>query len=225
MSYSHIQAMFNSYVYGKNTKSKVLKMINDLYDPNGEVWVKVTDSSSSRFGSIGRAYPANVRNRDDPKEWAHALKLYQEQFTYYSDKTYFHKPNIVVEFDKGRKLPNEYGVNSMVDWLEDYSGGYVWNFKRNVGASKLKVQPVDRLGNNVNVGDLVVYSKKEYSRPGNTLYFGTVKKITRSGMCYCENIKLNENDSVSTTRIQQSHGLTKLYKEIFSDLTLLKLQY
>lgn len=196
----------------------------DLFNPNKPLWVKITDKNNPRFGAIGRVVPTAVFGKP-ASEWAKEEQDYlarvRSKILYRAGTQFL--PPLSVDFGKGRKLHNPYGLTSMCEWLIDYTGTYEWHFKRK--EKPAPVQAFDRLGLPLVVGDMVVYSKKEYHKIGNTVFFGVITKITSTGACYCRNIKISEKDSTHTTRLQQSHSLMKMHKDIFKELMIQKLTY
>lgn len=87
---------------------------------------------------------------------------------------------------------------------------------------------IDRFGNTMSVGDLVVYFVKSVHNKSN-IQIGNITNITKSNTIYCKNIKFNEDDAVEEIVVKGVRGTNnnvfRLTENIFNEITMLKLMY
>ena len=87
---------------------------------------------------------------------------------------------------------------------------------------------IDRFGNTMSVGDLVVYFVK-YANNSSNIQIGNITNITKSNTIYCKNIKFNEDDYVEEVVVkginQTNNNVFRLTENIFNEITMLKLMY
>ena len=87
---------------------------------------------------------------------------------------------------------------------------------------------IDRFGNTMSVGDLVVYFVKHVHNKSN-IQIGNITNITKSNTIYCKNIKFNEDDSVEEIAVKgvmgTNNNVFRLTENIFNEITMLKLMY
>lgn len=87
---------------------------------------------------------------------------------------------------------------------------------------------IDRFGNTMSVGDLVVYFVK-YANNSSNIQIGNITNITKSNTIYCKNIKFNEDDNVEEIIVKginsTNNNVFRLTENIFNEITMLKLMY
>lgn len=87
---------------------------------------------------------------------------------------------------------------------------------------------IDRFGNTMGVGDLVVYFVKSVHNKSN-IQIGNITNITKSNTIYCKNIKFNEDDAVEEIVVKGVRGTNnnvfRLTENILNEITMLKLMY
>lgn len=87
---------------------------------------------------------------------------------------------------------------------------------------------IDRFGNTMSVGDLVVYFVK-YANNSSNIQIGNITNITKSNTIYCKNIKFNEDDNVEENIVKginsTNNNVFRLTENIFNEITMLKLMY
>ena len=87
---------------------------------------------------------------------------------------------------------------------------------------------IDRFGNTMGIGDLVVYFVK-YANNSSNIQIGNITNITKSNTIYCKNIKFNEDDIVKEIVVKginsTNNNVFRLTENIFNEITMLKLMY
>lgn len=83
---------------------------------------------------------------------------------------------------------------------------------------------IDRFGNEMSVGDPVVYYTNGLYGDTN-LYIGNISSISKSNTIYCKNVKFKDSDYVSEVRIKGQNNIFKLTDDIKEQIMLLKLMF
>lgn len=222
---SHIDYVSWSYYgYSRNhapattlDQTKAKEFLKLLYDPKQTVWVGLGDTRSNRCGSIGIAVPSGMNHKDRSNWPAFDPTILECPYRYAA---------IDVHFDKGRKSTNMSCYFDGIYWLDTYTGPVVYEFKRSVKVVTPSKPVYDRLGNTLNVGDFVAYvGRKPYTTGAGELYFGFVEKRTDGGLIYVKNIKLSDDDTQRTNRIDRPEKVTKLNKDVIDQLMLRRLTF
>lgn len=91
-------------------------------------------------------------------------------------------------------------------------------------APVVKKTLIDRFGNEMAVGDSVVYYTNGIYGDTN-LYIGNISSISKSNTIYCKNVKFNSTDYVSEVRIKGQNNIFKLTDDIKEQIMLLKLMH
>lgn len=173
----------------------------------------------ARFGSIGRIQSIKTRTdktyvgpnhswggkpywvlQRDPKNWKEITRI----------------ESVIVEWDD-RKTTNEFDPHYCIV-LEGFKGPTRFNYVTNDGVEK--VIPTDRLGNEIEVGHMVVF----FNRREKCLRFGVVSKVTLAGIVYVKDFKLEEDECSSERRITYaSSDCAVLSGDLLDQLMLKKL--
>lgn len=187
--------------------------VNRLNDPNKTCWVRISDPTSARKGSIGIAVPVGF-NKDDTSTWPAPKLLPQNAYSYqYSGMV---PRRVDIYLGEGKTVMSyNYGKPGL-EWLPAYTGPQTWSFVRGDGSPK-KLH-YDALGDEIKLGDFGCYADTD-----GTLYFGTVTKIPKSGAIYVTNIKTDKRRS-HEFRLRRGDQFARMTKDIFSRLMLLKLE-
>lgn len=174
----------------------------------------------ARFGSIGRIQSIRTRTdktytgpnhswggqsywdlQRDPKNWKEVTRA----------------DAIIVEWDD-RKTTNEFEPHYCTV-LEGFTGPTRFNYVTNAGAER--VIPTDRLGNDIEVGQTIVFFNR---RGDKCLRFGVVSKVTKAGMVYVKDFKLEDDEYSSERRIMYaSSDCAVLSGDVLDQLMLKKL--
>lgn len=190
------------------------RLVDSWY--NGDtVWAEVT--TGARKGSIGKLVPQGVLpgttlglpTKPKPKD-------------YYDRSTWYSLSRAELIFGNDRANLTMYGFDDVV-WLPDYTGDVVWKFTR--GPGKPQVTPLDQMGIEVEVGDLVMFGYKVYNTKGITQLLGRVTAISKAGVLTVKRTKLKEEDYESEYRVPTPHGVIKLHDDIFKELMIRKLSF
>ena len=82
----------------------------------------------------------------------------------------------------------------------------------------------DRMGNELNVGDLIVYALFHFQVTGSALYVGHITKISpRSRDVYATNIPLVANEKSEEKKIKDLYQIMKIEKNFIDQLMLKRL--
>jgi len=179
-----------------------------LWDPTQTVWIEVTDPDSARCGSIGIIVPFGLTDEDRTNWHARPKNKYSYGSTLLDD-------NFTVSFQDGKStkmaLPKA-GFN----WLPDYTGPKVWNFKTK--EAKPKYVFTDIMGDVIELDDFVAYTNA-----WGQMSFGHVTKISKVGMIYVTNMKTEKKLHQYETRLKNGEQCCRMTKDIFQRLMLMKL--
>jgi len=218
VDFSQSEVSVSDWSYYSNDAMRFAKI---LYDPTRKVYVRVDKLGSSREGTIAVAVPCGYsRERND---WI--TPDFSQQSSYYYSRNW-NVYYVDLHHDDGRVTKGVSARNLELTWLTGYSGSTVWKFVRGAAKPKPpKIPSMDRLGHEISVGDLVVFTANHYRYSAGTLFFGTVRKISDKGIPTVEAFKTRENDSNREYRILQPDRVTKLTADILDDLMMRKLMY
>lgn len=191
-------------------------------DPTRTVYVGYGNDEHARYGSIGIAVPKGC-DPNDRSNWPpyQASNLQNRYHTTYSS---IHP--IDVHWDAKHKSEDIYIHSSKLFWLTAYQGPTKWVFTKKAKEEKQKVIAYDKLNNEVQVGDFVTFvGRTTYGSGKGDLMFGFVERISNAGIMFCKNIKLSDADHVREWRVAKGDQVSKLNKEILTQLMLRRLTF
>lgn len=132
-----------------------------------DIWFKV--NSGSRTGSIGKLLA--------PEEVFPPLS---KRYYYMIEIGNGRNPKVTVDFG-GKEIEMGLKILNDLEFILDYEGDYVTKFTKGIAAAKpTEVKTPDLLGNNIKVGDWVIYQlKSRYAL--NTVGLGKLNRISNAG--------------------------------------------
>lgn len=163
-----------------------------------DIWFKV--NSGSRTGSIGKLLaPEEVFPKLDAR--------YYYMIEIGGDRN----PKVTVDFGS-KQIEMGLKILTDLEFLLDYEGDYVTKFTKGIAAAKpTEVKNPDLLGNNIKVGDWVIYqSKTRYA--ANTVGLGKLNRISNAGNAWVMSVGKNGEE-----REVQTLGCNALIKIQMTD--------
>ena len=86
------------------------------------------------------------------------------------------------------------------------------------------VKPImDRLGTKIKVGDFCSFVARNPSTNKLQTYFGKVTKIDKSGLIWCENIKLNDSDVIKERKVSDNSNIVVITNDLMDRIMIHRL--
>lgn len=192
------------------TRNEHVPFTGSLYRSDVMTWVRICDEKSARRGSIGIAVPKGY-DPVDRSAWPPRAK---PKYSYFQNDL---DNSIDIYLGENKVLKNYSFHKRGIEWLKDYQGPATWVFNKNTD-QKPKYTFTDAMGDVIELGDFGVYADSN-----GKIHFGTVTKISKVGMIYVTNIKTPSVPYRSEFRLKAGNQFSKMTKDIFQRLMLLKL--
>lgn len=221
--YTHSYGTYRSS--NEISRDLVVQFNEALHDPNQTVYVGYGEEGKARYGSIGIAVPKGYdpNNRASwPTSRASAAAVLSGRGGY---RDYIQRDEMDIHWDSKHSMTAS-NYESGLYWLTTHPGPTNWVFTRKAKTEKPKVVALDKLENEVEVGDFVVFvGRSSYSTSKGDLMFGFVEKVSPAGIMTCKNIKLSDSDYVREWRVGKGDQITKMSADILKQLMLRRLSF
>lgn len=221
----------STVAFPKEDKSSPSNIAYDLL-MGKEVWLKIVDKTSSRYGSIGRARIQDV-DYTSTANFLKSLSVTERKllelleakkksvyFSWYTMASYFSRFRFVISFGEKEIKSQSLEKNEnkiFYEYLTDYKGEPVFEFE--TGRREIP-KKYDMLGRELKEGSFGVFA---FSK--EDLRFGTVVRISKAGAVYVKPIDHTNGNKTYEVRLRAGEQFLIFNKETYDDAVITKLTH